>query len=217
MIRRIGRAAPLAAVAWLALAVPGRGEKLRNHFDSDAPMRIPGYFDFAILGQPGRAEWIVIADFNPPSAPNQVTQTVTALPADSFAVALRRNALFRDGAVSVAIKAPSRAGLVLRHSGGKDFLLLLVDGATGEGRLTSYRDGKPSDLARATAAGGPEWGMLSVELAGSSVIARWNGKELLRGTDPAPAAGRAGMAASGRASFDELVLEPAGETPRAPS
>ena len=49
-------------------------EKSRNHFDSDAPMRAPGFFDFVVLGSPGEAQWRTVTEFNPPSAPNAVSQ-----------------------------------------------------------------------------------------------------------------------------------------------
>ena len=62
----------LAAAAW------SRAEKLRNHFDSDGLLRPPAFFDFLVLGAPGAADWKVTGGFNPPSAPNHVTQTVTA-------------------------------------------------------------------------------------------------------------------------------------------
>jgi hypothetical protein len=45
---------------------------------------------------------MVVADRNPPSAPNQLTQTVANCPAGSIAVALRKNATLQDGKVAVS-------------------------------------------------------------------------------------------------------------------
>ena len=45
------------AVLFLGLASAAPPEKSRNHFDSDAPMREPAFFDFAVLGSPGEAQW----------------------------------------------------------------------------------------------------------------------------------------------------------------
>jgi hypothetical protein len=187
---------------------------VRNHFDSDAAMRPPAFFDFVELGAPGRSDWVVVSDFNPPSAPNLVAQTVSGRPADAIAAALRRNVSFRDGRLSVALKKGSgRGGILLRMTGEKDFLVLLVDSGSGDARLVSYRGGKAEELAHGQAALEMEWGVLAIEASGAEVKATWAGKPLLAAKDPAPAAGRAGMATAGpgNAAFDEFVLEPAAE------
>jgi hypothetical protein len=186
--------------------------KLRNHFDSDALLREPAFFDFVALGSPGSAQWRVVSGFNPPSAPNHVTQTVATRPNDSVAAALRRNALFRDGAWSLAMRrGEGRGGIVLRMAGEKDFLVLLVDLTSGEARLSAYRNGRPTELAKATAKIGSEWGVLKISAAGPQISAVWDDKPLLQAVDPNPAAGRSGMATAGPGlvSFDEFVLEPA--------
>ena len=195
------------------------GGVIRNHFDSDANLRAPGYFDFAVLGAPGPADWVVLADFNTPSAPNQVTQTKQDRPADSIAVAIRRSASFVDGRLSIAMKrASGRGGILFRMVSEKDFLVLLVANGSGDARLLSYRGGKPTELARGQAELNAEWGVLEISAAGSEVRATWAGKPLLTARDPAPAAGRAGMATAGPgpASFDEFILEPASEKPASP-
>ena len=187
-------------------------EKLRNHFDSDALLREPAFFDFVALGSPGLAQWKVVSGFNPPSAPNHVTQTVATRPDDSIAAALRRNSLFRDGAWSLAMRrGEGRGGIVLRMAGEKDFLVLLVDLASGDARLSAYRNGRPTELAKATAKIGSEWGVLKISAAGPKISAEWDDKPLLQAVDPNPAAGRSGMATAGPGfvSFDEFVLEPA--------
>jgi hypothetical protein len=187
-------------------------EKLRNHFDSDALLREPAFFDFVALGSPGSAQWRVVSGFNPPSAPNHVTQTVATRPDDSIAAALRRNSLFRDGAWSLAMRrGEGRGGIVLRMASEKDFLLLLVDLASGDARLSAYRNGRPTELAKATAKIRGEWGVLKISAAGPRISAEWDDKPLLEAVDPNPAAGRSGMATAGPGlvSFDEFVLEPA--------
>jgi hypothetical protein len=206
----IGRRGPLLLAALLlgAVAVPGLAEKLRNHFDSDAPLRPPAFFDFAVVGADARAEWMVLADRNSPSAPNQVTQTVAHRPQGSVALALRRNASLRDGGLSVTIKkGASSAGLVFRMADEKDYLLLLIDSASGSAVLTATRGGATTDLARGKIEADRDWGILAVELSGREVRASWNEKELLRGSDAKPVAGRVGLAAADRASFDELVID----------
>ena len=196
----------LAAAAW------SRAEKLRNHFDSDALLQPPAFFDFLVLGTPGAADWKVTGGFNPPSAPNHVTQTVTARPADSIAVAVRRNSVSQDGTWSIAImRGQARGGIVFRMTSKRDFLVLLLDAESGDARLSVYRDGQPTELARGTARIVEEWGFLKIVASAGKISAQWNGAPLLEATDPRPAAGRAGMATagSGLASFDEFVLEPA--------
>jgi hypothetical protein len=193
----------------LAAAPAASGEVWRNHFDSDAASRPPAFFDFQVLGVPGKANWMVVADHNPPSAPNQLTQTVATRPAGSIAVALRRNATLQDGTVMVSLKKlPALSGLVLRQSSEKDFLVLLIEGISGQARLTAYRDGKPVELAQGKAEIDRDWGNLVVSLAGKEIAAAWNEKPLLKGSDAKPAAGRAGLATEGPgiASFDELVI-----------
>lgn len=205
--------AGVALAAALLAAAPARAEKVRTHFDTDSAGRPPGFFDLVVWGggsPPGKAEWLVIGDVNPPSTPNKLIQTVGARPAGAIAVALRRKYDFQDGEISVGLlRGGGQSGIVFRTAGEKDFLLLLVDGASGEARLTSYVAGKPTELARGKAAIDHEWGTLAVKASGPSIEARWNGKPLLAATDPHPAAGRVGLATNGpgQASFDELVFD----------
>ena len=201
----------LAAVAARA-QTPEGAERLRNHFDSDALLREPAFFDFVVLGSAGAAEWRVVSGFNPPSAPNHATQTIASRPKDSIAAALRRNSLFRDGLWSLALRrGEGHGGIVLRMTGEKDFLVLLVDLATGDARLSAYRNGKASELARGTAKISNEWGVLKIRAAGPKISAEWNDKPLLQADDPGPATGRSGMATAGPGivAFDEFVLDPA--------
>ncbi|HEV8231375.1 MAG TPA: hypothetical protein VGQ75_03435, partial [Thermoanaerobaculia bacterium] len=131
------------ALGALLLVSAAHGEKVRAHFDSDSAGRPPGFFDLVVWGAPGNAEWIVLADLNPPSAPNKLIQTLDTRPAGSIAVALRRTYTLRDGDISVGIRrGKGQAGIVFRATGEKDFQLLLVNVASGEARLSSYRGGK---------------------------------------------------------------------------
>jgi hypothetical protein len=201
----------LALGALLAVA-PARAERVRTHFDSDSAGRPPGYFDLVVWGSPGEAEWKVLGDVNPPSTPNKLLQTVPDRPAGSIAVALRKTYTYQDGNLSVALrKGTGLAGIALRAAGEKDFLVLFVDVASGDARLSSYRGGKSTELARGKAAIDREWGTLSISATGPEVSARWNDQPLLKGTDPHPQAGRSGLATTGpgSASFDEFVFEPA--------
>jgi hypothetical protein len=210
-MKHVTRAAFAALAGVLIAAAPAAlGEVWRNHFDSDGPSRPPAFFDFQVLGAPGKANWMVVADHNPPSTPNQLTQTIGSRPAGSIAVALRRNVTLQDGKLTVALKKlPARAGLVLREASEKDFLVLLVDTQSGDARLTAYRDGKPAQLAHGKAEIDRDWGILAVSLAGSEVSATWNEKALFKAKDPKPAAGRVGLATEGPgiASFDEFVID----------
>jgi hypothetical protein len=206
------------AVLFLGLASAASPEKSRNHFDSDAPMREPAFFDFAILGSPGEAQWKVVTEFNPPSAPNGVSQVLAERPADSTAAALRRNVSIKDGVLSLGIKRTvGRGGLVFRMADSKNYLALLLDPVSGEARLVQCRNGRTSELASGRAEGSREWGVLGVALSGPKVTATWEGKALLEGSDAAPAAGRAGIATAGPGimTFDELLIDPVEPAPRA--
>jgi hypothetical protein len=206
------RIAASLALGALLFASAARAEKIRNHFDSDAPMREPGFFDLVVWGAPGEARWKVLADFNPPSAPNKLLQTLDTRPAGSIAVALRRTYTFEDGTLSVGLrKGSGLGGVVLRATGGKDFLVLFVDVGSGDARLWSYRGGKGTELDHGKAELAQEWGTLSITASGSSIVARWNDKPLLKGSDPHPIAGRVGLATMGpgAVSFDEFDFEAA--------
>jgi hypothetical protein len=201
--------AGIALAAALVLGAPVRAEKIRMHFDADSAGRPPGFFDFVVWGTPGKAEWLVLGDTNPPSTPNRLIQTLDTRPAGSVAVALRRKFAFQDGDVSVGVRRGiGRGGIVFRAAGEKDFLLLLVDVASGEARLSAWRSGKETELARGKASVDHDWGTLSVTATGPSLTAQWNGKPLLTATDPHPAPGRVGLATAGpgQASFDEFVF-----------
>lgn len=192
---------------------PAPGARIRNHFDFDEPLRAPAFFDFVVLGGSGRASWRVLIATNPPSTPNQVTQVVATRPADSIAVAVRRSAPFQDGSWSLALEQGSgRGGIVFRMAGEKDFRALLVDLKTGEASLTAYQDGRPRELARGKAELKNQWGVLSITARGPQISAEWDGHSLMEAGDPHPTAGTCGMATAGpgRVSFDEFILEPAG-------
>jgi hypothetical protein len=214
---RIPRRIALCALL-VAATSSARAEKLRMHFDTDSAGRPPAFLDFVVWGSPGEADWLVLGDVNPPSTPNKVIQTRDGRPAGSIAVALRRNYSLADGEISVGLRRGNgQSGLVFRAVGEKDFLLLLVNAATGEARLSSWRGGKETELARGKAVTDHEWGTLAVTASGGSITGRWNGKPLLSGTDPYPASGRIGLATAGpgQMSFDELVFDIA--SPAAPA
>jgi hypothetical protein len=198
----------LCAIA--PLAAPAQ-ERIRNHFDFDKGFGQPGYFELAVLTGEGKANWMVLPDteHNPPSTPNQVTQTENERPAGSVAAAIRRTYVLRDGTVSVAVKRQAGiAGLLLRMAGEKDYLLVLL-GGDGAIETTSTRGGTATSLAKGKASLDREWNVLSVELSGASVKVSVNDKPILEATDPAPASGRTGLATQGpgSAAFDELWLE----------
>jgi len=207
--KKAGFALALGALLMVASA---RAERIRHHFDSDSAGRPPGFFDAVVWGSPGEADWKVLGDTNPPSTPNKLLQTVDNRPPGSIAVALRRSYVFQDGTVSVGLRTGAGlAGIVLRAAGEKDFLVLFLDTASGDARLSSYRGGKSIELARGKAEIDQEWGKLVVSASGPQASARWNDKPLLAATDPYPGPGRVGLATTGpgTASFDELVFEPA--------
>lgn len=200
--------------AALALGSPMRAqsaEQSRNHFDSDGPMRAPGFFDFVSLGAPGEGDWKVITEFNPPSTPNAVSQVLQERPADSIAVAIRRNVSLRDGSVSLGIKViPGRGGIVFRMVDEKNYLALLVNPISGDARLIRSLAGHSSELARGRAKSDRDWAVLVVRAEGPKIVATWEGKPLLEATDPSPAQGKVGMATAGPgiSTFDEFVIDP---------
>jgi hypothetical protein len=203
--------AVLAALAGpAALAAP---EKVRNHFDSDAPFRPPAFFELVELGSQFGAEWTVIADENPPSTPNVVSQTFLKRPPNSIAAALRRNVRLTDGILSVGIKKLSgHAGLVFRVTDDRSgFLALLVDPVAGDASLTRWDKGRSTELAHGRVTTDGPWGTLVVKLAGEKVTATWNGVQFLEATGAPAVEGRTGIATAGPglATFDEFVIEPA--------
>jgi hypothetical protein len=213
---RLASACALLGALAAGAAAQAVGGVIRNHFDSDAPLREPAFFDFAVLGVPGRADWMVTSDMNPPSAPNDVSQTIQDRPEGSIAVALRRNVSLRDGRLSIALKQMAgRSGMVFRMTGEKDFLALLVNLASGDARLVSYRNGKPTELAGGKVGFVTGWGVLEVTLHDAEIRTAWGGKPLFLAKDPAPAAGRVGMATSGpgAVTFDEFIIEPSEPAP----
>ena len=206
---------PLLLAAVLAAPLPAAmtGEELRNHFDSDAMMRAPAFFDLVVLGDTSAesaAKWLILVDKNPPSAPNALVQTNVNRPDGSIAAALRRNVAFQDGTVSTFVKkAPGQAGLVVRLVDSKNFLVVFADTWTGELVLTRYVDGQPTELGRGgQGAFARGWEQIGAVLAGPSVTVTLNEKKLFEATDPKPASGRVGLATKGpgEARFDELKI-----------
>jgi len=208
VILRALRLSCLAAAA--AAAAPLAADTVRNHFDTDTAMRVPGFFDFAVLGAPGPARWLILTDLNPPSAPNRLAQVNTKRPDDSIAAAVRRNYVFEDGSVSTYVKrGGSRAGLLLRMAGEKDFLVLLVDTNSGDVVLSSCRDGKLSELGRGRTKLDREWEKFAVVAKGPSLTVLFDDQKLFEAKDPKPVTGKTGLVAAGPgdASFDEFILE----------
>lgn len=208
-------ALPLCLLAQTGTPAQAAHPRLRNHFDFDTVLGEPGYFDFLVLGDPVRSEWRVTTGMNPPSSPNAVSQIVADRPSGSIAAAVRRNMTFRDGTLSVALqKGSGRGGVLFRLADGKDpkdYCVVLVDQSTGEARLTVSHGGRSTETGRGKAELENDWGVLSVTADGPKIEARWDGKPLLQGTDPKPAAGRAAMATDGpgMTTFDEFILESA--------
>jgi hypothetical protein len=214
-MKRLRTAALLLPLLGFSAAHLG-AETVRNHFDMDASGRAPGYFDFVVLGVPGPARWVVLNERNPPSTPNILQQVDAERPVDAIAVAVRRTYVFRDGTVSTYVRrGPGRAGMVLRMADDRNFLVLLVDTSSGSAVLTSYRDGRATELGHGQAALGRSWEQFTVTAAGSSLSVLFDGKKLFDATDPKPLAGRTGLATAGPgpAAFDEFILETA-ETAR---
>ena len=199
----------LLAAACLT-AAPLTAETVRGHFDSDAIIRPPGFFDFVAAGAPGAARWIVVAEKNAPSAPNALAQVTKDRPADSVALAVRRNYVFQDGSASTFVKRfGGRAGVVLRMTDERNFVLLLVDAASGETVLSSWREGRPTELGRGQATLAREWEKFTVAARGSDLTVSFGDTKLFEAKDPKPATGKAGLATAGpgEARFDEFVLE----------
>jgi hypothetical protein len=200
----------LLLLAFASGPLPAAAEELRNHFDSDAIMRPPGFFDVVALGETsGASKWLILVDQNPPSAPNMLVQTNAKRPAGSITAAVRRNAGFQDGAVSTFVKrGPGQAGLVLRLVDAKNFLLLIADTRTGELVLTSYRDGKAAELGRGQGSFQRGWEKIGATLAGPAVSVSFNDAKLFDAADPGPSSGRVGVATvgPGEASFDEFLI-----------
>jgi hypothetical protein len=208
--RRAAGAAALAGGVALLAASPLSAEQVRNHFDSDSIMRAPGFFDFVVLGAPAPARWLVLSDKNPPSAPAVAVQVESGRPDASVAAAVRRTYAYRDGTTSEFFKSGgSQAGLLVRYVDDKNYLLLLVDGRSGETVLTSVRDGKSDVLGRGKASFTEAWQKLTLQASGPAIQVSVGDAPVLQGTDPHPAAGRVGMAAAGpgEARFDELLLD----------
>lgn len=209
-LRAAGSSAALAAGLALLSASPLSAEKIRNHFDADSIMRPPGFFEYVVLGASSPAKWLVLSDKNPPSAPSVAAQVETGRPDASVAAAVRRTYSYRDGTTSEFFKTGgSRSGLVVRYVDDKNYVLLLVDGKSGEAVLTSVRDGKSDVLGRGKASFTEAWQKMTLEASGPSIKVSVGEAPVLAGTDPQPVAGRVGMAAAGpgEARFDELILE----------
>lgn len=212
VLRAAARAAAVAGGLALLAASPLSAEKIRNHFDSDSIMRPPGFFDYVVLGSPSPAKWLVLSDKNPPSAPSVAAQVETGRPDASVAAAVRRTYSYRDGTTSEFFKTGgSRGGLIVRYVDDKNYVLLLLDGKSGEAVLTSVRDGRSDVLARGKASFTEAWQRVTLEASGPSIQVSVGDAPVLAGTDPRPVAGRVGMAAAGpgEARFDELILESA--------
>jgi hypothetical protein len=208
---RLRAACVLLLVLGSAGSLPARAEELRNHFDTDAIVRPPGFFDLVVLGEAAGAEakWLILSDTNPPSTPNRLVQTNARRPTGSITAALRRNAAFQDGTVSTFVKmGPGQAGLILRMVDANNFLLLLADTASGDLVLTSYRGGKPAELGRGKGGFQRAWEKIGAKLEGPTVSVSVNDRKVFEATDPKPASGRVGAATAGpgEASFDELLI-----------
>jgi hypothetical protein len=212
MTTRLNRPRGWAAAAFLAAigVAPLWAETVRNHFDTDAAGRPPGFFDLVVIGSAAPAHWIVLADLNPPSAPNRLVQAEPKRPDDSIAAAVRRSYVFQDGKVTTFVKTGGgKSGLILRMADEKNFLVLFVDTVSGETVLSSYRDGKAMELGRARAGLDRGWEQFGVVAQGPALTVLFDDKPLFEAKDPKPLTGKTGLASvgPGEASFDEFVFD----------
>ena len=166
----------------------GSGARPRRSAIISTPTRhaAPGFFDFVVLGAPGPgASGSSLADPNPPSTPNRLAQVEPKRPADSIAAAVRRNVRVpgRNGFDVRQEGGPARQGLVLRFADEKNFLVLLVDPVTGRRVLSSYRDGKPTELGRGRAASSA-LGAVRGRRRGAGRCGALQRQEALRGAGP---------------------------------
>jgi hypothetical protein len=104
----------------------------------------------------------------------------------------------------------------LPDDGRGDFLVLLVDLATGEAPPLSYRKGRATEPREGDPQGEERMGRPEDPRVRPRITAEWDGESLLEAVDPNPAAGRSGMATAGPGvvSFDEFILDPAAELSR---
>lgn len=201
----------LLAIAAVAPALGAQTQRLRNHFDNDALLQPPAFFDFVVLGTPAQASWKVLTSKNAPSLQNYVSQVIRVRPPDSIAVALRRNAQFADGTWSVAmLRGQGHGGILFRMADEKNFRILLVNLGSGEARLVGYENGVPAELAQGQVKLDREWNFLEIVAKGANIVARVNEQPLLEAVDPKPVSGKGGLATAGpgMASFDEFILDP---------
>ena len=153
-------------------------------------MRAPGFFDLVVLRRArARPRWLVLTDPNPPSAPNRLVQTE----------ATRPGGLDRGRAPAQLRRSRTGTRLDLRQAGRRprgpdpadggreEFLLLLVDTATGEVVLSSYAATarRPSSAAATTAFARGWEKLCGRRLAGPALIGLLQRREALRRDGPA--------------------------------
>jgi hypothetical protein len=190
---------------------------IRLHFDSDAHGTVPAFMRFE--SSPGLSSnwWRVEPDLNAFSTPNSVVQIDTAGHEGEYRFALSTQAKeFENGWVEAALRCasktfPCRAGVALRYGDPENFLAAVYDFEKSAVSLIEIRKGKVEPLGSAPFASLQKvWTTVRLEARGADLSVQVSQRDVLKGTDPHPRKGSAGLLAEAgsRQGFDELLILP---------
>lgn len=198
----------LLPVLLLLLAEPRSG-RIQVNFDHDDIGRIPPGWDVALTHQGAPPQWLVIRDPSAPSAPNVFAQLSRDQTAGRFPLAICKEAVYRDGEVSVAFRPVSglvdqAAGIVWRYRDPGNYYIARVNALEGNVVLYKVQGGVRESIApkglpsRSYGVNYPiptgRWGLLRVTFQGPVFVVYVNHAKVLEAVDTTfTTAGKTGL------------------------
>lgn len=187
-------------------------------FDEVQEGKLPAGFTIDATRRAGAlASWEVVASATAPSAPKALALTYPNHKSyDSFNLCWLPGMVFRDGSLSVKLRARSGkedqgGGLIWRAAGPNDYYVVRLNPLESNLRLYHVLGGTRTMLGSADcAARTGEWHELRIEHRGEWITCSVDGQERLAVRDAAlPAAGGIGLwtKADAATEFDDLVAE----------
>lgn len=215
MTRTIAIALCVGAVGF-ALA----GEKVKELTFSD-PAKGPRGWGATKTGTGEGSVWRVVADDTAPGKTGYALAQTAAGPTQLYNLCVVEDSSFKDGEVSVAVKAvkgkiDQGGGVVWRYKDADNYYVCRYNPLEANFRVYYVKNGKRAQLATKEEVEVPEgkWFTVAIKQTGKAIECSLNGKKLLEVADETfPDAGKFGVwcKADAVSHFDQFRFTPAGK------
>jgi len=204
-------------VGVVALASAGETPKELTFAKADVG-KAPSGWTIAKTGTGEGSVWTVMTDETAPSKTGHVLAQTAAGPTQVYNLCVVEDSSFKDGAVSVAVKAvkgkiDQGGGLLWRYKDANNYYVCRYNPLEANFRLYTVKAGKRVQLATKEEVELPEekWFTVSIKHTGKAIECSLNGKKLLEVADETfPDTGKVGAwtKADAMSHFDQFRYTP---------